>query len=188
MLEQIQTNLNAIQGFWKYEVFLMIIVVMLMAIGVGRLRSSFGKRWIAIFFCLLSYCFAMGITIGHVWVYKLTTMSYLQVKNFPEVGAICKDWGSNFNSQKRSEYSEMIAREVFVHSGKLRDYFDVNGKLVEFRPCDKDRQERTNLMATLDQMEKIPDRVLWFVVLWTIVPLIGIASGFIAIRFYRRMK
>ena len=99
--------------FWIYEVLMMISIIYLIACGVSRLRSSFGKKWLAISICIFGYLFCVVIsTANHFASDQLNSLAF-SLSNPVDLAPITKDWGTNFTIEKRTEYSQALARNTF---------------------------------------------------------------------------
>jgi hypothetical protein len=165
--------------FWLAELFIAITFLLQMSKGVSRLHSSFGKKWVAVSFCVFSYLACMGIAVGHSYVSSYVDHLVQSLKSPPDIAQVPKGWGENFTKEKRTEYSQMLARQAFLDGGKLRDYIDLNGSLREYEPCEADHQYRVSLKHSIERLEHASKQFFYAAIAWLLIPLFGAGVGYL---------
>jgi hypothetical protein len=178
-LDLIQFKLNQTYQAWGIAVFFMIYLVINIAVLIRYFRSNFVNKWIIVSFSVLIYLVCVGIAISTAMGSREIAIEYLKRAQDNSSRMLCKDWGDNFSIQKRRDISLEFASHAFWKNGVFRDYFDLQGNIVEFKPNETDWQIHSKFLATLEQLNKASDRYMWIVFGWLLVPIIGIALGFL---------
>lgn len=164
--------------FWLFILVLLILVTYLVSKCVVHLRFNVGKKWAWSGFLVALYLGCMLASLGFNSFSNQQITLAKDMKNPPGNIQIESGWGVNFSKEKRTEYSQSLARSLYINSGKLRDYIDLNGKLSEFKPTAVDRQKRSELLRFIELLQTSGKRFFFLALSWLLIPLLGIGIGF----------
>ena len=83
-------------------------------------------------------------------------------------GELPDNWRKKVSPATREASSLELARGLYVHSGVVREYFDINGKRVRFAPSQADVKQRELFLGKAARLEEesrasFLDFVLWLV-------------------------
>ena len=164
--------------FWFYELFVAVVITLLMASGIYRLRAQAGRRAIALSFCLLAYTVSVAMAVGHEWMRDSATASVKTLKNPTRPAHLSANWGSEFTKEDRVKYSVMLARITFEQWGEIVNHFDSEGRLQPYMPAPADHYGRARYLESIDVLEGEIATLLRVALAWLAVPLLGVGLGF----------
>jgi hypothetical protein len=113
-----------------------------------------------------------GVLVG-AWftLHVITKDLVIRMDSFPAV-AITGDWGRELPSDRRTEYTRILASSVFVNSGKFIQFIDQDGALKRYSPSEADVKQRDSWLQ--NRHESVGDAQLFkqFALVWlTVLPL-----------------
>jgi hypothetical protein len=113
-----------------------------------------------------------GALVG-AWFYLhvITKDLVVRMESFPAV-SITGEWGRELPSEKRTEYTRILASSVFVNSGKFIQFIDRDGALKRYAPTETDVRQRDAWVQ--NKHESLADAQAYkqFALVWlTVLPL-----------------
>jgi hypothetical protein len=113
-----------------------------------------------------------GALVG-AWFYLhvITKDLVVRMESFPAV-SITGEWGRELASDKRTEYTRILASSVFVNSGKFIQFIDQDGTLKRYAPTETDIRQRDAWLQ--NKHESLADAQAYkqFALVWlTVLPL-----------------
>jgi hypothetical protein len=113
-----------------------------------------------------------GALVG-AWFYLhvITKDLVVRMESFPAV-SITGEWGRELPSEKRTEYTRILASSVFVNSGKFIQFIDRDGVLKRYAPTETDVRQRDAWVQ--NKHESLADAQAYkqFALVWlTVLPL-----------------
>lgn len=113
-----------------------------------------------------------GVLVGAwFYLYAITKDLVTRMDAFPAV-AITGEWGRELKSDKRTEYTRLLASSVFVNSGRFIQYIDQDGALRRYAPSESDVRQRDAWLQ--NRQESVVDAQLFrqFALVWlSVLPL-----------------
>jgi hypothetical protein len=113
-----------------------------------------------------------GVLVGAwFYLYVITKDLVARMDAFPAV-AITGEWGRELKSDKRTEYTRMLASSVFVNSGRFIQYIDQDGTLRRYSPSESDVRQRDSWLQ--NRQESVVEAQLFrqFALVWlSVLPL-----------------
>jgi hypothetical protein len=113
-----------------------------------------------------------GVLVGAwFYLYAITKDLVARMDAFPAV-AITGEWGRELKSDKRTEYTRLLASSVFVNSGRFIQYIDQDGALRRYAPSESDVRQRDAWLQ--NRQESVVDAQLFrqFALVWlSVLPL-----------------
>ena len=113
-----------------------------------------------------------GVLVGAwFYLYAITKDLVTRMDAFPAV-AITGEWGLELKSDKRTEYTRLLASSVFVNSGRFIRYIDQDGALRRYAPSESDVRQRDAWLQ--NRQESVVDAQLFrqFALVWlSVLPL-----------------
>lgn len=113
-----------------------------------------------------------GVLVGAwFYLYAITKDLVVRMDAFPAV-AITGEWGRELKSDKRTEYTRLLASSVFVNSGRFIQYIDPEGALRRYSPSESDVRQRDAWLQ--NRQESVVDAQLFrqFALVWlSVLPL-----------------
>ena len=113
-----------------------------------------------------------GVLVGAwFYLYAITKDLVTRMDAFPAV-AITGEWGRELKSDKRTEYTRLLASSVFVNSGRFIQYIDQGGALRRYAPSESDVRQRDAWLQ--NRQESVVDAQLFrqFALVWlSVLPL-----------------
>ena len=110
----------------------------------------------------------------HYWTYSEAAEWYRPTGQVRELPA---DWGKKMSPAKREAASQGIARQAFVGSGALTQYFDSSGQRRAYAPAQNDLKRREALLAASARMEQMALSSFNEFILWLILGLSAFVFG-----------
>lgn len=136
-----------------------------------------GLRTRSVIKCALAI--AIYAVLVSAWSYMYVTTKDLVVRMdaFPAV-AITGEWGRELPSEKRTEYTRILASSVFVNSGKFIQFIDQDGSLKQYSPTITDVKQRDAWLQ--NKLESAGDAQAFkqFALVWATVLPLGLVVAF----------
>jgi hypothetical protein len=144
--------------------------------GVIEIRTQ-GLRTRSIIKCALAV--AVYATLVGAWSYMYVSTKDLvaRMDAFPAV-SITGEWGRDLPSDKRTEYTRILASSVFVNSGKFIQYIEQDGSLKPYAPTVADVKQRDAWLQ--NKLESAADAQAFkqFALVWLTVLPLGLVVAF----------
>ncbi|HEX9672226.1 MAG TPA: hypothetical protein VGA12_02185 [Burkholderiales bacterium] len=119
-----------------------------------------------------------AVLVG-AWSYMYVTTKDLvaRMDAFPAV-SITGEWGRDLPSDKRTEYTRILASSVFVNSGKFIQFIDQDGFLKPYAPTVTDVKQRDAWLQ--NKLESVADAQAFkqFALVWLTVLPLGLVVAF----------
>lgn len=163
---------------WLSYVAAAIMLAVLMAQGVLRLRTAHGNKWASLSLCAFSLFLCL---VGSVASFHLAGEMRDHARRLKDPSPpvrLSPDWGSDFTKERRTELSRLLAQSWFVDLGAIVDYIDLNGTLRPFEPAESDRRDRAALLRYLEDSERTSTLLLFGAIGWFLAPWGGLAIAF----------
>jgi hypothetical protein len=113
-----------------------------------------------------------GALVG-AWFYLhvITKDLVVRMESFPAV-SITGEWGRELPSDKRTEYTRILASSVFVNSGKFIQFIDQDGALKRYAPTETDVRQRDAWLQNKLESRADAQSFKQFALVWlTVLPL-----------------
>ena len=113
-----------------------------------------------------------GALVG-AWFYLhvITKDLVVRMDSFPTV-SITGEWGRELASDKRTEYTRILASSVFVNSGKFIQFIDQDGALKRYAPSEADVRQRDAWLQNKLESRADAQSFKQFALVWlTVLPL-----------------
>jgi len=113
-----------------------------------------------------------GAIVG-AWFYLhvITKDLVVRMDAFPAV-SITGEWGRELTSDKRTEYTRILASSVFVNSGKFIQFIDQDGALKRYAPSEADVRQRDAWLQNKHESRADAQTFKQFALVWlTVIPL-----------------
>ena len=113
-----------------------------------------------------------GALVG-AWFYLhvITKDLVVRMESFPAV-SITGEWGRELPSEKRTEYTRILASSVFVNSGKFIQFIDRDGALKRYDPSETDVRQRDAWLQNKHESTADAQAYKQFALVWlTVLPL-----------------
>lgn len=144
--------------------------------GLIEIRMQ-GLRTRSIIKCALAVV-VYAVLVG-AWFYMYVTTKDLvaRMDAFPAV-SITGEWGRDLPSDKRTEYTRILASSVFVNSGKFIQFIDQDGNLKRYAPTETDIMQRDTWLQ--NKLESTADAQAFkqFALVWLTVLPLGLVVAF----------
>ena len=138
--------------------------------GVLEVRTQ-GLRARSVMKCALAVAIYAGLVGAWTYMYVTTKDLVVRMDAFPAV-SITGEWGRELPSEKRTEYTRILASSVFVNSGKFIQFIDQDGSLKQYAPTVADVRQRDAWLQ--NKLESAADAQAFkqFALVWvTVLPL-----------------
>ena len=113
-----------------------------------------------------------GILVG-AWFYLYVATKDLvaRMDAFPAV-SITGEWGRELPTERRTEYTRILASSVFVNSGKFIQFIDRDGTLRRYAPTEADVRQRDAWVQNKQESVADAQSFRQFALVWlTVLPL-----------------
>jgi hypothetical protein len=97
--------------------------------------------------------------------------------SFPTV-SITGEWGRDLPSDKRTEYTRILASSVFVNSGKFIQFIDQDGALKRYAPTEADVRQRDSWLRNKQESVADAQSFRQFALVWLTVLPLGLVVAF----------
>lgn len=115
-----------------------------------------------------------GALVGAWFTMHVITQDLVdRMDMFPAV-AITGEWGRELPSDKRTEYTRILASSVFVNSGRFIQFIDQDGTLKRYAPSEADVKQRDSWLQ--NRLESLSDAQQYkqFALAWLMVLPLGL--------------
>ena len=115
-----------------------------------------------------------GALVG-AWFYLhvITKDLVVRMDAFPAV-SITGEWGRELASDKRTEYTRILASSVFVNSGKFIQFIDQDGALKRYAPSEADVRQRDAWLQNKHESVADAQAFKQFALVWLAVLPLGL--------------
>ena len=115
-----------------------------------------------------------GVLVG-AWftMHVITKDLVVRMDSFPAV-AITGDWGRELPSDRRTEYTRILASSVFVNSGKFIQFIDQDGALKRYAPSEADVKQRDSWLQNRHESQGEAQLFRQFALAWLMVLPLGL--------------
>lgn len=138
--------------------------------GVIEIRTQ-GPRTRSVIKCVLAVAIYAVLVGAWFYLHVMTRDLVARMDAFPAV-AITGEWGRELPSDRRTEYTRILASSVFVNSGKFIQFIDQDGSLKPYAPTVTDVKQRDAWLQ--NKLESTADAQVFkqFALVWlTVLPL-----------------
>lgn len=145
--------------------------------GVIEIRTQ-GLRTRSVIKCVLAI--AVNAALVGAWFYLYVTTKDLvaRMDSFPAV-SITGEWGRELPSDKRTEYTRILASSVFVNSGKFIQFIDQDGALTRYAPTEADVLQRDAWLRNKQESVADAQSFRQFALVWLTVLPLGLVVAFL---------
>ena len=115
-----------------------------------------------------------GALVG-AWFYMhlITNDLVARMDSFPAV-SITGEWGRELASDKRTEYTRILASSVFVNSGRFIQFIDQDGVLKRYAPSEGDVRQRDAWLQNKHESLADAQAFKQFALVWLAVLPLGL--------------
>jgi len=135
-------------------------------------------------FCLVSvfYLICSLSSFANAFLFHKSTNSIDALQQSKSIASIGPDWGSGLVATERTRLSLTLATSVYIDTGKVTNFVDLDGRLSQFVPSERDHESRAAYLH--HAMDKSDFRVFAGLAAlgWLLLPLV--AFGFAL--YYRK--
>jgi hypothetical protein len=138
--------------------------------GILDIRTQ-GLRPGPVLKCIAAIAISGALVGAWVYLHGITKELVVRMESFPAV-SITGEWGRELASDKRTEYTRILASSVFVNSGKFIQFIDRDGALKPYAPSEADIRQRDAWLQ--NKQESLADAQAFkqFALMWlAIIPL-----------------
>lgn len=138
--------------------------------GVLDIRTQ-GPRPRPVLKCVGAIALYVALVGAWFYLHVITKDLVVRMESFPAV-SITGEWGRELPSEKRTEYTRILASSVFVNSGKFIQFIDRDGTLKRYDPTETDVRQRDAWLQ--NKHESVADAQAYkqFALVWlTVLPL-----------------
>jgi hypothetical protein len=107
------------------------------------------------------------------YLHVITKDLVARMESFPAV-SITGEWGRELPSDKRTEYTRILASSVFVNSGKFIQYIDPDGALKRYAPSEADIRQRDSWLQNKHESRADAQLFKQFALMWLAVLPLGL--------------
>lgn len=113
-----------------------------------------------------------GALVGAWFYLHVITKDFVaRMDSFPAV-SITGEWGRELASDKRTEYTRILASSVFVNSGKFIHFIDQDGVLKPYAPSEADVRQRDVWLQNKHESLADAQAFKQFALIWlAVIPL-----------------
>ena len=113
-----------------------------------------------------------GALVGAWFYMHLITKDHVaRMDSLPAV-SITGEWGRELASDKRTEYTRILASSVFVNSGKFIHFIDLDGSLKPYAPSQADVRQRDAWLQNKHESQADAQAFKQFALIWlAVIPL-----------------
>ena len=139
--------------------------------GVLDIRAQ-GLRRRPVLKCVGAIAIYAVLVGAWFYLHVITQDLVARMESFPAV-SITGEWGRELASDKRTEYTRILASSVFVNSGKFIQFIDQDGALKRYAPSEADVRQRDAWLQ--NKLESRADAQLFkqFALMWLAVLPLG---------------
>jgi len=138
--------------------------------GVLDIRTQ-GLRRRAVLKCVGAVAIYGALVGAWFYLHVITKDLVVRMDSFPTV-SITGEWGRELASEKRNEYTRILASSVFVNSGKFIQFIDQDGALKRYSPTEADVRQRDAWLQNKHESRADAQSYKQFALVWlTVLPL-----------------
>lgn len=138
--------------------------------GVSDIRAQ-GLRRRPVLKCVGAIAIYAVLVGAWLYLHVITKELVARMESFPAV-SITGEWGRELPSDKRTEYTRILASSVFVNSGKFIQYIDLDGALKRYAPSEADIRQRDSWLQNKHESRADAQAFKQFALAWlTVLPL-----------------
>jgi len=138
--------------------------------GVLEIRAH-GLRRRSVLKCVGAVAIYGALVGAWFYVHLVTQDLVSRMDSFPAV-SITGEWGRELPSDKRTEYTHILASSVFVNSGKFIQFIDQAGVLKRYAPSEADVKQRDAWLQNKHESMADAQAYKQFALVWsTVIPL-----------------
>lgn len=140
--------------------------------GVLDIRAHGLRTW-AVLKCAGAIAIYGILVATWFYLHVVTRDLVVRMDSFPAV-SITGEWGRELPSDKRTEYTRILASSVFVNSGKFIQFIDQDGALKPYAPTESDVRQRDSWVQ--NKLESTTDAQAFkqFGLVWAAVLPLGL--------------
>jgi hypothetical protein len=138
--------------------------------GVLDIRAQ-GLRRRPVLKCVGAIAIYAVLVGAWFYLHVITKDLVARMDSFPAV-SITGEWGRELPSDKRTEYTRILASSVFVNSGKFIQFIDRDGGLKRYAPTETDIRQRDSWLQNKHESRADAQAFKQFALVWlTVLPL-----------------
>jgi len=139
--------------------------------GVLDIRAQ-GLRRRPVLKCVGAIAIYAVLVGAWFYLHVITQDLVARMESFPAV-SITGEWGRELPSDKRTEYTRILASSVFVNSGKFIQYIDPDGALKPYAPSEADIRQRDSWLQNKHESRADAQLFKQFALMWLAVLPLG---------------
>jgi hypothetical protein len=139
--------------------------------GVLDIRAQ-GLRRRPVLKCVGAIAIYAVLVSAWFYLHVITQDLVARMESFPAV-SITGEWGRELPSDKRTEYTRILASSVFVNSGKFIQYIDPDGALKPYAPSEADIRQRDSWLQNKHESRADAQLFKQFALMWLAVLPLG---------------
>ena len=139
--------------------------------GVLDIRAQ-GLRRRPVLKCVGAIAIYAVLVGAWFYLHVITQDLVARMESFPAV-SITGEWGRELPSDKRTEYTRILASSVFVNSGKIIKYIDLDGALKPYAPSEADIRQRDSWLQNKHESRADAQLFKQFALMWLAVLPLG---------------
>ncbi len=140
--------------------------------GVVEIRTQ-GLRPRPVLKCVGAITLYGALVGAWFYVHLITKDLVVRMDSFPAV-SITGNWGQELASDKRTEYTRILASSVFVNSGKFIQFIDQDSVLKPYAPSEADVRQRDAWLQNKHESLSDAQAYKQFALVWLAVLPLGL--------------
>jgi hypothetical protein len=140
--------------------------------GVLDVRTQ-GLRPRPVLKCVAAVALYGALVGAWFYIHVITKDLVARMDSFPAV-SITGEWGRELPSDKRTEYTRLLASSVFVNSGKFIQFIDQDGALKRYAPSEADVRQRDAWLQNRHESVADAQAFKQFALVWLAVLPLGL--------------
>jgi hypothetical protein len=140
--------------------------------GVLDIRTQ-GLRRRPVLKCVAAVALYGALVGAWFYIHVITKDLVARMDSFPAV-SITGEWGRELASDKRTEYTRLLASSVFVNSGKFIQFIDQDGALKRYAPSEADVRQRDAWLQNKHESVADAQAFKQFALVWLAVLPLGL--------------
>jgi hypothetical protein len=140
--------------------------------GVLDVRTQ-GLRPRPVLKCVAAVALYGALVGAWFYIHVITKDLVARMDSFPAV-SITGEWGRELASDKRTEYTRILASSVFVNSGKFIQFIDQDGALKRYAPSEADVRQRDAWLQNRHESVADAQAFKQFALVWLAVLPLGL--------------
>jgi hypothetical protein len=155
-----------------------VLLAVLMAQAVLRLRIAHGKKWVSVSLCVFSIAVSGLLSVPWHLASQQVAKSARWMSRFASSLPSPYPY-PNATNEERTRHTRRDAAFVFEAAGRIVNYIDLDGTERRFEPSESDHRAREGFALRLEQAELRATLLLFAALGWYLVPLAGVALAFL---------